>query len=66
MMQGGFLREIAARCLSAARQTLEREAKETFVAIAEDLLRKANEVDGLIPPAPLRRQPPDLVHSCKW
>lgn len=63
-MQGRFLRDIATRCLIAARQCFECEAKETFIAIAEELTRKANEVDGLNLPPPFTRQarmPPPLA-----
>lgn len=57
-MQRSFLREVAMRCLIAARQCYDDEAKETFVSIAEDVTRQANEAEGLIPPAAPREKAP--------
>ena len=57
-MQTSFLRDIAVRCLVAARRCGDRSAQEAFVAIAEEVTRKANEEEGLIPPAVLREKAP--------
>ena len=46
-MDGNFLRILASRCLSAARDCLELRAREEFREIGEALLRKANEIDHL-------------------
>ena len=65
-MQANFLRDIAVRCLVAARQCDDRNAKATFVAIAEEVTRRANESEGLIPPAALREKaPPQQPRSGK-
>jgi hypothetical protein len=57
-MQANFLRDIALRCLVAARYCDDHTAQATFVAIAEEVTRKANEAEGLIPPVALRGKAP--------
>ena len=48
-MDGAYLKTMARRCLIAASMTADIHAKNAFCEIAKDLIRKANEIDGLIP-----------------
>jgi hypothetical protein len=57
-MGSGFLRTVADRCLAAARECSDSRAKQEFHEIAQQLLRKANELDGLLPPVPITKGPP--------
>lgn len=57
-MNSDFLRNVALRCLGAARECTEPGAKTKFYDVAEELLRKANEIEGLIPPASRRHATP--------
>ena len=57
-MGSGFLRTVANRCLAAARGCSERGPKQEFHEIAQQLLRKANELDGLLPPIPITKGAP--------
>jgi hypothetical protein len=45
-MKASYFFSLAKRCLSAADECLDRRAKEEFQQIAEELIRKANELDG--------------------
>jgi hypothetical protein len=57
-MNSDFLRAVALRCLGAARECSEATAKSKFYDIAEELLRKANELEGLLVPVPIRNPAP--------
>ena len=57
-MNSDFLRNVALRCLGAARDCSDSTAKTKFYDIAEELLRKANEIEGLIPPMSRRHTAP--------
>jgi hypothetical protein len=59
VMNGEFLRGMALRCLGAARECSETTAKSRFYDIAEELLRKANEIEGLLAPIALRGPAPE-------
>ena len=52
-MKGKELRNFALECLKAARQTRQITDKESYCAIAESLIRRANELDEVI--APVKR-----------
>jgi hypothetical protein len=58
-MNGDFLRGVALRCLGAARECTEIAAKSKFYDIAEELLRKANEVEGLLTTVVIRDPAPE-------
>jgi hypothetical protein len=58
VMNGEFLRGVALRCLGAARECSETAAKSKFYDIAEELLRKANEIDGLLTSVSIRDPAP--------
>jgi hypothetical protein len=58
VMNGEFLRGMALRCLGAARECTETAAKSKFYDIAEELLRKANEIEGLLTPVAIRDPAP--------
>ena len=57
-MGSGFLRTVADRCLAAGKDCVDPRAKKEFHEIAQQLLRKANELDGLLPPVPITKGPP--------
>ena len=42
-----YLFQLACRCIDASRECSDHRAKEAFRDIAEDLIRKANELDGV-------------------
>ena len=58
-MNGDFLRGMALRCLGAARECSEAAAKAKFYEIAEELLRKANEIEGLLMSVSIRGPAPE-------
>jgi hypothetical protein len=58
-MNGEFLRGVALRCLGAARECSETAAKSKFYDIAEELLRKANEIEGLLTSVSIRDPAPE-------
>jgi hypothetical protein len=59
IMNGDFLRGVALRCLGAARECTETAAKSKFYDIAEELLRKANEIEGLLTSVSIRDPAPE-------
>jgi hypothetical protein len=59
-MNGDFLRGMALRCLGAARECTEAAAKSKFYEIAEELLRKANEIEGLLTSFSIRDPAPEI------
>jgi hypothetical protein len=59
VMNGDFLRGVALRCLGAARECTETAAKSKFYDIAEELLRKANEIEGLLTSVSIRDPAPE-------
>ena len=44
-MESSSLRAVAGRCLAAARECFDLHAKQEFREIADDLIRKADELD---------------------
>jgi hypothetical protein len=58
-MNGDFLRGMALRCVGAARECSEAAAKSKFYEIAEELLRKANEIEGLLTSVTIRDPAPE-------
>jgi hypothetical protein len=62
VMNGEFLRGMALRCLGAARECTETAAKSKFYEIAEELLRKANEIEGLLTSVSIRDPAPESRH----
>jgi hypothetical protein len=57
-MGSGFLRTVANRCVAAARECSDPRAIKEFHEIAQQLLYKANELDGKLPPIPIRKGAP--------
>jgi hypothetical protein len=57
-MGSAFLRTVANRCVAAARECSDPRAKQEIHEIAQQLLRKANELDGKLPPVPIRKGAP--------
>jgi hypothetical protein len=57
-MASAFLRTVANRCLAAERECSEPGSKKEFREIAQQLLRRANEMDGKVPPVAIRRGAP--------
>jgi len=64
-MGGAYLKAMAERCLIAAHMTADMRAKNDFCEIAKDLIRKANEIDGLIPRAALPRYAGASIRAVK-
>jgi hypothetical protein len=56
-MNGRGLREFALECLIAERGSSQPTEKDSFRVIAERLVRRANELDGVLPPATVARGP---------
>jgi hypothetical protein len=48
-MDSEFLRQMAARCIAACRESKEPGARDSFLKVADELLTKANELD-VVPP----------------
>jgi hypothetical protein len=46
-----FLRQTALRCLAIARECADKAVKAKLYDLSEELIRKANEVDGTKPPS---------------
>jgi hypothetical protein len=47
-MDSAFLRQMAARCIAACRESKEPRARDSFLKLADDLLSKATELDNVI------------------
>jgi len=56
-MDGEFLRRAALQCLAIARECSEISAKRKLYDMSEEMLRKANEVDGTVAPIKVVRRP---------
>ena len=56
-MQGEFLRRAALQCLAIARECAEITAKRKLYDLSEEMLRKANELDGTLQPIKVIRRP---------
>jgi hypothetical protein len=55
-MDSEFLRQMAARCIAACRESKEPRARESFLKVADELLTKANELDIVLPEQPARHR----------
>jgi hypothetical protein len=62
-MKAKQLREFALDCLKAARQTGQTTDQDSYRAIAERLIRRANEVDQAAAPANTPARMPKLQRS---
>jgi hypothetical protein len=54
-MDSDFLRQVAARCIAACRESKEPRARDSFLKVADELLTKASELDDVVPPQPTAR-----------
>jgi hypothetical protein len=54
-MDGEYLRVIALRCFAVARECSDDRSRRKLIEIAEELLCKANEVDGTPLPITAKR-----------
>ncbi len=50
-MDADYFRSLAKRCFSAAHNCFDLHAKEEFRTLGDELTQKADELDGVIPPA---------------
>jgi hypothetical protein len=48
-MDSEFLRQMAARCIAACRESKEPRARDSFLKLADELLTKASDIDGAVP-----------------
>jgi hypothetical protein len=55
-MDSEFLRQMAARCIAACRESKEPRARDSFLKVADELLTKANELDIVLPEQPARHR----------
>jgi len=55
-MDSEFLRQMAARCIAACRESKEPGARDSFLKVADELLTKANELDNVLPQQPARHR----------
>ncbi len=55
-MDSEFLRQMAARCIAACRESKEPCARDSLLKVADELLTKANELDGILRQYPARHR----------
>ena len=55
-MDGEFLRQVAAQCIAACREAKEPGARNSFLKVADELLNKASELEGVITTQPPRHR----------
>jgi hypothetical protein len=55
-MDSEFLRQMAARCIAACRESKEPRARDSLLKVADELLTKANELDVIPRQHPARHR----------